>query len=363
MMLTFLDRAAPKERDLPALSSFTPVHFCTYFDRNYLRRGLALYRSLVDHAKPFRLWVLCFDDPVFDVLHQLDLPELIPISLRDFEKRHPEFLETKSSRSRIEYYFTSTPSLILDILESNPEVEAITYLDADLFFFSDPSSVYEELKEGSVLIVEHRFPPRLAERVIYGIYNVGFLAFRGDETGMECLHWWRDRCLEWCYDRLEAGRFADQKYLDDWPTRFPGVVVLQHKGGGLAPWNISNASLRIVEGRVLVDSDPLMFFHFHNSAQMSRWLFDPGLREYGVTVDPLIKHEIYGPYLRALHEASQCVSHWGSQSSIRVDQLAAKRRATGQARPPAATCIRQQLSVMRRVLHGDIWVTIGGRIL
>ena len=120
-------------------------YFCTYFDSNYLTRGLALYRSLVRHAAPFRLWVLCFDDLAYETLQRLNLHEVVPISLRDFEDGDEELLQAKGNRSRIEYYFTCTPTLPLYILRNCSEVDVITYLDADLFFFSDPSPIYEEL--------------------------------------------------------------------------------------------------------------------------------------------------------------------------------------------------------------------------
>ena len=51
-------------------------YFCSYFDSNYLSKGLALYRSLVRHAVPFRLWVLCFDDLAYETLRRLALAEV-----------------------------------------------------------------------------------------------------------------------------------------------------------------------------------------------------------------------------------------------------------------------------------------------
>jgi hypothetical protein len=50
--------------------------------------------------------------------------------------------------------------------------------------------------------------------------------------------WWEDRCLEWCYARVEDGKFGDQKYLDEWPIRFEKEVhILENKELVLGPWN------------------------------------------------------------------------------------------------------------------------------
>src|SRR5207244_8164736 len=93
---------------------------------------------------------------------------------------------------------------------------------------------------------------------------VGWVSFRRDAHALACLHWWRERCLEWCYDRYEDGRFADQKYLDDWPSRFQRVAVLQHKGANLAPWNLANYTIRANGDRVLVDEAPPILSHFQD---------------------------------------------------------------------------------------------------
>jgi hypothetical protein len=115
------------------------------------------------------------------------------------------------------------------------------------------------------MIVPHRFPPWLRHWTeLDGIYNGQLVMFRNDERGLAALRWWRERCLEWCYDRREDGKFADQKYLDDWPDRFPGVHVLAHPGGGLAPWNARQYALERRNGALLVEGRPLVFYHYQS---------------------------------------------------------------------------------------------------
>lgn len=249
-------------------------HFCTYFDNNYLLRGITLYRSLVKHCnKPFRFYVLCLDEDTFNALTKIDEENIVPIELKDVEQWDNELLVAKGNRSRIEYYFTLSPVLPLFVLE-HFKVDLVTYLDADLMFFSSPVPIYEELGEGSILITEHRFSENLKDSIKYGRFNVQCQVFRNDEAGLKCLRRWRKQCLTWCYDRLEDGRFADQKYLDEWPGLYgDSLVISQHPGIGVAPWNILSLAIRSQKGEITVNNEPFVFYHFAGFSLVSRlWM-------------------------------------------------------------------------------------------
>jgi hypothetical protein len=277
-------------------------NFCTYFDVNYLTRGIALYRSL----KAFhdvRFWVLCLDAGSCSYLKQLDFPDVEIIPLAELEASDLELVAAKANRSTIEYYFTCTAALPLFIMAHHPEVDLITYLDADLFFFSSAQPLIDEIGDHSIAIIAHRFVPEFATAVAHGIYNVGWVSFRRDRQGLACLQLWREQCLAWCYDRVEEGRYADQKYLDDWPARYDNLVVLGHKGANLASWNIGNYALRAERGYVLVDSEPLIFFHFHGFKQLTRRIFDTRIDECRSTVSPLLRDLVVSPYVEALEAA------------------------------------------------------------
>jgi hypothetical protein len=156
------------------------------------------------------------------------------------------------------------------------------------------------LKSYSVGIIEHRYSDRQQNLKRFGIYNVGWISFRRDKAGLECLSWWRERCIEWCFDKVEGNKFADQKYLEEFPARFDAVRVINHPGANLAPWNVANH--HIVDGgsRILVDGEPLIFFHFQGLRQINGWLFDTNLGWYHVSPSLLVRHRIFGPYIDEL---------------------------------------------------------------
>lgn len=279
--------------------------YCTYFDHNYLPRGLALYHSLQRHVPGARLWVLCLSEACHRALLALDLPNLLAVRMADFEAANADVAATRSSRSQIEYYFTCSPAWILFVLESNPDAEWTTYLDSDLFFFASPDPIYEEMKDAAFGIIPHRFSRGLEDQRRFGLYNVGWVSARRRDDGLAALRWWRERCIEWCYDRVEGDRFADQRYLDRMPETFSGVHVISHLGANLAPWNLADCRLEWNNGRVEIERrHPLLFFHFYGVKRSGGYYFNSH-RFYHAPFSGLMREKLYKPYVAALAEAER----------------------------------------------------------
>jgi hypothetical protein len=280
-------------------------HYCVYFDHRYLPRALLMIRSLqARSANGAHVWVLCLNDEVFRALSVLDPPDVTLIPISELEEVDPELAATRRTRSLVEYYFTCSPALPLHVFRRAPELDLVTYVDADLYFYSDPEPLFEELGDRSVAIVAHRFSPRLRPRVKFGIYNVAWLTFRSDPAGMSVLNWWREKCIEWCYDVLQEDRYADQKYLDDWPARFSGVVVLDHPGANVAPWNVDNHALALSDHPMTSDGAPLLFFHFQGVKQVVGHAFDVNLSDYHVHRRRALTAALYGPYIAEMRKTA-----------------------------------------------------------
>lgn len=254
------------------------LNFCTLFDSAYMSRGIAMYNSLHKHCPAFHLYIFAFNDTCYNTLVSMKFTNITVISLAELEDE--DLLRVKPTRTCGEYCWTCTSSTILYVLH-HFNVDHCTYLDSDLYFFSSPQVLIDEMGEQSVLITPHRYTPKYDQTAKTGIYCVQFVTFRKDSKGLAVLEWWRNACLEWCYNRFENGRFGDQKYLDDWPARFEGVHVLEHLGGGVAPWNMQQYTFQEKEGRLMgkeiknENSFDVVFFHFHSLMFVSPNYFSP----------------------------------------------------------------------------------------
>lgn len=260
--------------------------FTTYFDKNYLSRGLVLYDSLKEHCDNFKLYVLCLDEFTLDYFQKKagSYPQITLISLHEIEQADSELLNSKSKRSLIEYYFTLSPCLPLYLLKKYA-LPYICSLDADIFFLDSPASLFRYLDDYSVVITPHKFSEEMKQSARYGQYNVSFQIFKNEENGQKCLRYWREQCLDWCGDKLDVinDRFADQKYLDEWTMLYPGKVkVLDDNVSGVAPWNLNNYSLKKKKGAFYSNGERIIFYHFHQFKFINTNWASHGFDEYKV---------------------------------------------------------------------------------
>jgi hypothetical protein len=275
-------------------------HYVTLFDSLFLPQGLALHMSMERHVGPYTLWVLCLDDDVHDALNKLNLPNARLLQLSKLET--PELLAVKPTRSIAEYCWTLTPFAPRFVFEADSGVSRVTYLDADMWFRKNPAQIFSEFDASgkNVLITDHAYAPEYDQSATSGQYCVQFMTFTR-EGGEVVRKWWENKCIEWCFSRFEDGKFGDQKYLDDWPTRFAGSVhVLTNKELTLAPWNAT----RFPYGNSVT-------WHFH-SLRITLVARKSLLVVYGSYLLPKCTREnVYKSYLNDLRTAIERIRNIG----------------------------------------------------
>jgi hypothetical protein len=258
----------------------------------------------------FHIYIFAFDELCFKILVTLYLENATIIPLNMLE--NDDLLEAKKTRTWAEYCWTCASSAIEYVL-LNFNVPSCTYIDADLFFFRSPSILFEELNNGeSVLITEHRYSKisSFYEKKRAGRFCVQFITFTNNQESRIVLGEWKNQCIKWCYNRYEDGKFGDQKYLDEWPIKYKNIQILDHLGGGVAPWNVGQYEI-FVDNNIPFGIDKktkrkfeLIFFHFHFVRFLENGYIDLG---WNYISRPILKI-IYYPYILKLVETEKILS-------------------------------------------------------
>lgn len=242
-----------------------------------------MYHSLKAFMDKAVIYVLAVDEESKLVLEAMQLPGMTVVALEELED--DKLKKIKEQRNSSEYCWTLKPVLLLHLYEKHKECRILAYLDSDIFFFDNPMKLFGRNKKWSVLLTTHRVNRRA---------NGGFVAFMRCTHAHKALKWWMDRCLEWCYSRNDDGRFGDQGYLDLMRTRFKGVAYLDMPGSNLATWNYFKYDLDIKDGKLYVDRDRLIFFHF-SGIRLKR--IESSVVMYGAEV-PCIVCGVYSSAIR-----------------------------------------------------------------
>lgn len=316
--------------------------FCTYFDVSYEARGRLMVESLRGAGEDALVVVVCFDESSLRRVQSWIVPGAVPVSLAELEQRVPALLALKGERSRAEYFFTCTPWVTALALDWCAPGGWVTYLDADLAFYSPPEPIFAELADASVGLIDHFHRRDHSHLERFGRFNVGWVSFRADENGRKALQWWGEQCLEWCGDHPVDGRFADQGYLDAFPERFAGVHEIQHPGANLGPFNVDSRRVTAAgTDEVSVDGQPLLFFHFHGVRPMAGRYVSMHI-PFGTRPNEVVRERIYRPY---------------------VDRLAAAESAAPAPRPARrgtgwkgmASRSRRRWYYLRSIMRGESW--------
>ncbi len=274
-------------------------HYTTLFDMTYAGKALVLWRSLSIHQRdPWTLWMLPMDEATHEVLLRLR-PGLENVQVvSPSEVIQGRLAAKRGERTVGEFCWTTTSFVVDHVFRTEPAAEYVTYLDADLCFFSDPEEAWREIGEHDVAVVPHRF---LAEDYARlrpnGLFNVSWVSFRNSPPALSILARWQEQCLARCATETTG----DQRYLDEWPSLLSSsgsLCIFENHAVGVAPWNLRRYC--VTEGP-RIDGVPVVFYHFHELSRL-----EP--HRYFYTNYPLraedVEH-VYRPYvdeLERMHE-------------------------------------------------------------
>lgn len=277
-------------------------HFTTVVSRDHLYKFLAMYSSLQENVDGYRLFVLCTDDAVYDVLSAIPFKNIVLVRLQEIEDE--ALLKARADRLFHAYCWTLKPVFLNHVLQAFPDAYYFAHLDADLFFFSDPTALFAENPTASLYLTHHRNAKDFEVfYTITGIYNTGFVGCRRDDTSLAAIADWAEKCIAHCPIKEEPQRklFGDQRYVEDWPQKYKKVHVVASIGANAALWNIANYRVSRQGGQVRLNNVPLIFYHFSGLSIISRYEYN--LCWYYHIQDERVVSWIYHPYLERLAAA------------------------------------------------------------
>ncbi len=256
---------------------------CTIVSPNYLSFARVLAASYVAHHPGQRFFVLIVadlhDQTPFRVEEGLTPVMLDEIGLRD--------LRVQAMKYDLLELNTNVKPTFLRHLIGKYGLDAVVYLDPDIFVYAPLEPVFTALEAGaSAVLTPHMTAPVFdgkepsEQDLLYnGTYNLGFAAIAAKAEGLRLLDWWEERCLQLGFSEGRTGLFVDQKWMNLAPGFFEGVVVSRDAGLNMAYWNLHERRLVADARGHMVESGgghvPLRFFHFSgidldDPAQLSR---------------------------------------------------------------------------------------------
>lgn len=135
---------------------------------------------------------------------------------------------------------------------ASKKYEKVIFFDPDIMIFNSLKSIYDDLENYSMILTPHLIDIETSANgmsdngmISTGVFNLGFLALKNNDSSKKMLDWWNFRLLERCYIDFNKGYFTDQKWMNFLPGYFDNkdVLVTHDLGMNVAPWNFCERKL------------------------------------------------------------------------------------------------------------------------
>lgn len=236
----------------------------TICSNNYLAQAIVLGNSVKEHNPNYNFLIFLCDKKDLRINYEDISHEIIELEIVE-----PNITELAKKYNIIELNTAVKPTVFKYLFKKG--IEKAIYLDPDIYVFQSLAILSNDLDKYSILLTPHILSPINWDNktptehsfLNYGTYNLGFIGLRNDKNADEFLDWWKSHTYNSGYIKPQHGIFVDQLPINLVPIFFNGVEVYNHPGLNMAPWNLHERELSIVNNEIKVNkSHSLIFYHF-----------------------------------------------------------------------------------------------------
>ena len=242
----------------------SPTAACTIVSNNYLAFARVFADSYREHHPDAQVFVCLVDRPDPSVSYTrfpwtMVLAEELGIpGFANFAFRY-DLLELNTA---VKPYF-------LAYLRDRLGLDRVMYFDPDIWVHDRLDELAAVLDRAAIVLTPHitrpledaRHPSELTF-LKAGIFNLGFLGLRLDESTAPLLDWWQARLYDLCLADETQSLFVDQRWMDFAPAFLDGVHVERAPVYNVAYWNLAHRLPRRCGGHWRIGDRRVGFFHF-----------------------------------------------------------------------------------------------------
>jgi len=242
-------------------NTFTTAAY-TVVTPNYLAHAWSLKKSFLQHNLDAEFFICILGDeshyPDKNLLNVYFINNISDDRIKGMILRYNPF----------ELSCAIKPFFATHILEDQPGLQRLIYLDSDMYVFG----VFTPLTDAAITLSPHRtknigFLPVTENFSFislnrYGVYNAGYFELQRKGEAMAFLDWWKVLMEKGAFNKPDEHLFTDQPWLNAVPSFFDDIYINKNPGYNVAYWNLIERRVEEKEGSIYVNGEPLVLFHF-----------------------------------------------------------------------------------------------------